>query len=235
MRRLLVPALTLALLLAAPAAAGADTGSLTLTKREQVGDIGTVGVSVGITKTTCATPSYCGWFVKVTRVGAGQPCTPDFILFLGETREGTGSFTESFPSGGGVNRENPRLCLYLREPEHPEALLAVLDVPFDAPPAPPQPPPPDPEPTPEPKPPLSVKTARKHVAPILTQVFKARFKQRRGFSRTCRKTARDTVVCKVRWRHGRLRFAGPLAIFAAPDEPNGVSFDERIRKTRIRG
>ncbi len=232
MRRLLVPALGLTLLLAAPAAARADTGSLTLTKREQVGDIGTVGVNVGITKTTCATPYYCGWFVKVTRVGAGQPCTPDFILFLGETREGTGSFTESFPNGGGVNRENPRLCLYLREPEHPEALLAVLDVPFDPPPAPPPPPP---EPTPKPKPALSVKAAKPHVKPILAQVFKSRFKQRSGFSRTCRKTARDTVICSVRWRHGRLRFAGQLAIFAAPDEPNGVTYDHRIKRKRIRG
>jgi len=230
-RCLLVPALGLALLLAAPAAAHADTGALTLTSRDQVLDIAMVGVSASITKTTCA-PGYCGWFVKVSRVGAGQPCSPEAILFLGESREGTGTFTEAFPTRNQVDRANPRLCLYLREPEQPDRLLAVLDVPFDAPPAPP---PPEPEPTPEPKPALTAKAARKHVKPILAQVFKSRFKQRSGFSRKCRKTARDTVVCSVRWRHGRLRFAGPLAIFAAPDEPNGVTYDHRIKRKRIRG
>ena len=192
-------------------------------------------MSVGITKTTCATPSYCGWFVKVTRVGAGQPCTPDFILFLGETREGTGSFTESFPSGGGVDREQSAALPLPARARAPRGAARRAGRPVRRAAGAAAPPPPDPEPTPEPKPPLTVKAARKHVKPILTQVFKARFKQRRGFSRTCRKTARDTVVCSVRWRHGRLRFAGPLAIFAAPDEPNGVTFDERIRKTRIRG
>jgi len=225
-------ALGAALALVLAGTASADSGAITITSKDQVDELAMVGVSVTVDKTACDSPASCNWRPMVSRVAAGQPCDPEQLMFLGEVVSGTGQHTQAFPGRNMVTVAEPRLCLYLQLPDDlPPRLVGQLDVPFDAPA-----PEPAPQPAPQPAPPatLGMAIAKSHVKPILKQVFKARFTQRRAFRRTCMRRSAGEVRCVVRWTHRRLRFKGPLTIKAAPDHPNGVTFDEQIRKRRIR-
>jgi hypothetical protein len=240
MARLARSALLLAAAAAAalvlPPAASADSGTITVISEDAAGDLAFLDLSATVTKDTCDKEFSCVWHSFITAVAPGQPCTPDEIVSLAGVdaiHRTTGTFTDEM-NNAAVARST-RLCLYLSVgADLPDKLVGQLD--YQAPPDTPPPPTPDPPgPGTEPVPALTVTVAKRHVKPILKQLFKSRFTRRTGFHRSCVRRSATRVRCRVRWTHGRLRYAGALTIFAAPGEPHGVTYRSDIHKRRIGG
>ena len=108
MRRLIL--IATAVFLTSAGTAFADTGSITVSS--SVGDRATATFSA--TKTTCATPNYCGWFAHATIKTLAEPCEPERgHVWVGPTTDGlkTVSATEEFYSPASEGQH--RLCLYV--------------------------------------------------------------------------------------------------------------------------
>src|SRR5215207_7651126 len=63
--------------LAIAPAALADSGTITITSAEPVGDFVFVSLRATVTKDTCDDPDNCSWYAFISQVAPGQPCTPD--------------------------------------------------------------------------------------------------------------------------------------------------------------
>lgn len=118
----------------APAQASADAGSITV-------DGATATFTV--TKTTCGSLFYCGWFALATSRPAAEPCSAEAPVWVGRVREGLITMTGTAPVPEGPQR----LCLFVHDGE--TKLLAELVYPQAAP---------VPTPTPTAVPPTSLVT-----------------------------------------------------------------------------
>jgi hypothetical protein len=133
----------------APAAiAGADSGTVAIV--DATGDMATATFSV--TKTTCATTYYCGWFPYATIQPASQACATTTPVWVGALRSDLTPVTETATFYSFASEGPHRLCLYVYAGSV-DALVAELVYSQNVPPPAPTPPPTPPSvvpPTPAP-------------------------------------------------------------------------------------
>jgi len=125
--------------------AGADTGAIAVDSA--AGDVATATFEA--TKTACASPYYCGWFVMATLHPAAEACHVRSPAWVGTMRAGTGTFRESGTLLSPAGQQ--RLCLFLYDEGVYRLLAEVVFVQVADPP-----PPPPPVPTPVPVAPTSL-------------------------------------------------------------------------------
>ncbi len=104
-------------------AARADTGTIGVLSA--TGDAATASFTV--TKTTCDSPYYCGWYAFATRVLAPQACDQDAIVWVGTLQPGLGTSTGTESDFPSYAAEGPhKLCLWLSGEDSPRLLAEVV-------------------------------------------------------------------------------------------------------------
>jgi hypothetical protein len=205
---------TLALTIAAPAVASADTGAITAVGSDGHGQL---DATFTTTSTTCTPDGYCGWFPEASQVGAGQPCNTTDLIYVGDVQGDVASQTDAetfYPVARAV-----RLCLYIYGPDGAERLVAQYDY---APPAPPRAPPA-----------LKVRTARARLPGILRSAYHSHFRHRTHFRRACSRYSTQKVRCTVRWDSGKWRYHGAVSMRRDPDDAGSILYWTNIHRKRI--
>jgi hypothetical protein len=231
LKRLAVPLAVVALSLIAPAAAFADTGSVTITKNEYADTPGYAYLSgtIDVSKTTCDwSSSYCGWFAYINVIDAGQSCAPDADGFVGPVESTTGERSYTF---------GPRLfdgtaktiCLYVSS--NGDELLAQVPVTLNS-----SAPAPSPSPA-KSTPPMSVAEGRSLVPDVLRAEYHKRFTTHRtNFHRSCWRYSVQKVRCSVRWDFAhKWRYHGSVTMRNDPQDPaNSYVYGTVISRKRLR-
>lgn len=93
--RIVAVVATLALIAAVPAAASADSGSIT--NVVEAGN-GQLRATFTTTSMTCTAEGFCGWFPFAAQVAAGQACNDSSPVYVGnyQSESGTQTGTETF-------------------------------------------------------------------------------------------------------------------------------------------
>jgi hypothetical protein len=222
-RWIALAALTASLLV--PQTAAADAGSIAITSNTYAGTPGYayVGVSVTVTKSTCDWDStYCGWFPFVTEVESTQACTSDGTRYVGNSVDGTGTYTQDLGTAL-LDGTSKKLCLYVSSNENHYLTETVVQLNSNPSPAPS----PSPSPTtipaqPDTTPPLSIAEARGYLKGILRDKFHGRFTHRKHYKGSCYRYSSQKVRCRVRWDYkNRYRYSGSITMRNDPDDPEG--------------
>lgn len=220
-------------------ASAASTGSLS---SPSVAWSSTYTASIGMTATVnydCAGQVYCGWFAEVYVVDTGSPCsTAGRIAWVGTlTEQPAASYSVSY----SVFTTGPKLetaCLYIYFAGQ-EVNLAQASYSIPAPPGTTTTPPASTPTMPSGAstgtvPPLTIAEGRASLAGVLREKFGGRFTVRRRFNRACYRLLPSTVRCRVRWDHGRWRYAGAVDMKNDPDDPeNSILYRTTVRRTRL--
>jgi hypothetical protein len=135
-------------LLAPAAVARADAGAITIVSAD--GDRTTATFSV--TKTTCATPYYCGWFAYATLHPASQACATTSPVWVDAVHYDLTPISGSADFYSFASEGPHRLCLYVYQ-NSADVLLAEVVYGQNVPPPPPPPTPPPVSPPTAPAPP----------------------------------------------------------------------------------
>lgn len=225
----------------APAAARADSGSIT--NVHDNGD-GTVSATYTSTSTTCSTYGFCGWFPEARQVPASQPCgawVDDHLTYVGtyQSDMGTQTATDAFyPMASAV-----RICLHIYSGDGSQPLVAEYV--YTAPTPEPTP---TPDPTPSYTPPASsapvddepsytpflyLAAAKARVPAALRDEHTVAFRHHRRFTRSCYRLGRNRVRCRVCWINGRFRYSGKVTLRNDLDDPPVITWNTTLHRKRI--
>jgi hypothetical protein len=82
--------------------------------------------------------------------------------------------------------------------------------------------------------PLTIADARANINSILRHRFGGRFTSHRHYKRRCYRLTTQKVRCRVRWDHGRWRYAGTVDMRNDPEDPEGtIIYTTTIRRKRL--
>jgi hypothetical protein len=233
MLRFMTALAVVAVCLALPAIASADTGSIT-----NVTDNGDGSISARYTTTgDCAgdTTGFCFWYPYAVQGPASQPCydytegdgrltyvggapPPDYIYEGPATDVGTDIFYPQFTP--------VRLCTYISygDGNHVLAAQAVY-----TPPTTTEPPPSKPEVVP----PLTVREGKSLVPGVLKKHYPRKF-NRHTLKRSCFRYTTEKVRCGVSWRKRKYKYSGRVTMWNNPDDPaNSFIYRYSIKRKHI--
>lgn len=201
--------LALAVVLALPATARANSGSITDVHPN--GD-GTVDATYSVTFDQCDASGYCGFYAHAWEVPATQSCSEDkrFFTYVSTgTSETSGTITETASFSPTYNPT--RICLYA----YGSREYYIADYVYPPPVAP-----------------MTIAEARSNVPEVLRQKYKSRF-ARSTLTRACSRLSSKKVRCRVAWRKKPFRYSGTVTMWNDEDDPGSFVYASSIRRKRI--
>jgi hypothetical protein len=224
--------LAIGLLLALPAGAIADSGSVTDVHPVAGGQL---QATFTASHSYCTSYGFCGWFPKASQVPVTSACDQTHLIWVGDNESvaATQTRTDTFYP---LNAGSLRLCVYTYDPTNGDVLVGetVYTPPAPASPAPTAPVTSAPaSPAPDVAP-LTIADARANLTSILRKKFAGRFTSHRNFKRDCYRLLPSTVRCRVRWDHGQWRYSGAVDMKNDPEDPqNSLVYRTTVRRKRL--
>jgi hypothetical protein len=206
----------IAVALALPATASANSGSITDVHPN--GD-GTVDATYSVTFDQCTSDGYCGFYAHAWEVPADDACSVDkeFITFVSSsTSETSGTLTET--ESFSPNYEPTRICLYAYGAVAGgtgSQEYYIADYVY-----------------PPPVKPMTIAEARSNVTDVLQQKYKARF-ARSTLTRACSRLSSKKVRCRVAWHKKPYRYSGTVTMWHDESEPGSFLYQTSIRRKRM--